>query len=237
MKSYLILAVLMFTAYLNFGGCNGSGSIATERFLYTSSNDPDGNSIIVMSIGEDGNLTEIATVPTGGPGDADEGDFDGQYSLHIIPGTNYLLAVNAGDSEDLPGISDGNGSISVFEIDRLTGLLTRIDQNPSTPHIDNIDSGGVRPVSIGSAVIDGMTRVIVGNQYHNPVFVGNFPDQMLVNTRPGDPPGEIAVTPLRNLRAFRFEDGILSSPKPLLHLRTARTAARQPFRSAPTAQR
>jgi len=130
-----------------------------------------------------------------------------------MPGTDYLLAVNAGESVGEPGMIDGNGSISVFKINPATGLLNQIDQNPETTEIDNIDSGGVRPVSIGSSVIDGNTWVLIGNQYHNPRFEGNFPDEMLVNTRPGDPPGEIAVTPLRNVTAFEFTDGVLRSPR------------------------
>lgn len=210
-KMYILLILLLPVSFISIGGCGGTGGAGSEWFLYTSTNDPEGNNIIVMSIGEGGQLTEIATVPTGGPGDADEGDFDGQYSLHIIPGTNYLLAVNAGDSIGITDIADGNGSISVYEIDQVSGLLTRIDQNPETPEIDNIDSGGVRPVSIGSAVIKGMTWVMVGNQYHNPRFERNFPDQVLVNARAGDAAGEIAVTQLRNLTAFKFEDGVLST--------------------------
>lgn len=209
--SYLLRVLVLILAVSNINGCDGSGVSETERFLYTSSNDPAGNNIIVLSIGQYGGLTEVGTVPTGGPGDADEGDFDGQHSLFIIPGTNYLLAVNAGDSVGQPGIPDGNGSVSVFEINGETGLLTRVDQNPLTPEVDNMDSGGVRPVSIGAAVIDGKTWVLAGNQYHNPRYGGNSRAD-LTNTRPGDPTDMIAVTPLRNVTAFEFNDGILSAP-------------------------
>ena len=185
----------------------------SERFLYTSSNDPAGNNILALSIGPDGLLSEVGTVATGGVGDADDGDFDGQHSLYIIPGTNYLLAVNAGDASAQDGIADGNGSVSVFTIDSATGLVTRIDQNPTSPTLDNIDSGGVRPISIGSAVIDGKTWVLVANQYHNPFYGGNSRADGLSNTRGGDSTDEIKVTPLRNITAFEFSDGVLSSPR------------------------
>lgn len=210
-KTYRFIVLVLITALSGINGCESSGGSGSKRFLYTSSNDPAGNNVIVLSIGPDGGLTEIATVPTGGPGDADEGDFDGQNSLFIIPGTNYLLVVNAGDSAGQPGIPDGNGSVSVYEINGETGLLTRMDQDPVTPEIDDMDSGGVRPVSIGAAVIDGKIWVLVGNQYHNPRYGGNSRAD-LTNTRPGDPTDMIEVTPLRNIAAFEFHDGILSSP-------------------------
>jgi len=184
-----------------------------EKFLYTSSNDPAGNSIIVLSIGSDGLLTETFTVATGGVGDADDGDFDGQHSLYIVPDTNYLLAVNAGDSSAQDGVADGNGSVSVFAIDNATGLVTRVDQNSETTTVDNIDSGGVRPISIGSAVVDGQTWVLVANQYHNPFYGGNTKADGYSNTRAGDPTDEIKSTPLRNITAFEFNDGVLSSPR------------------------
>ncbi len=188
-------------------------TVEREKFLYTSSNDPTGNNIIVLSIGSDGLLTETFTVATGGVGDADDGDFDGQHSLYIIPGTNYLLAVNAGDSSAQDDVADGNGSVSVFTIDSATGLVTHIDQNPESSTVDNIDSGGVRPISIGSAVVDGKTWVLVANQYHNPFYGGNTKADGYSNTRAGDSTDEIKVTPLRNITAFEFNDGVLSSPR------------------------
>jgi len=212
-NSYLLFALAIITVVMGINACDGSGISNTERFLYTSSNDPSGNNIIVLSIGREGQLTEIGTVPTGGVGDADEGDFDGQHSLYIVPGTNYLLAVNAGDSSGQAGITEGNGSVSVFEINDETGFLNRLNQNPATSNIDNIDSGGVRPVSISSVFNDGKTWVLVANQYHNPRFGGNSRNDGLFNTRPGDPTDKIALTPLRNITAFEFNNGILSSPR------------------------
>ncbi|NIT61208.1 MAG: hypothetical protein GWN00_34890, partial [Aliifodinibius sp.] len=95
----------------------------------------------------------------------------------------------------------------MFKIDDATGMLSRIDQDPATFDIENMDSGGVRPVSIGSYVLDRKTWVIVGNQYHNPVFFGDSRQEGVGNTRPGDPEGEIVETNLRNLVAFEFSDG------------------------------
>jgi len=210
-KSYLLFAFAIISLLISINSCDSSGGSSSERFLYTSSNDSAGNNIIVLSIGRDGGLNEIGNVPTGGVGDADDGDFDGQNSLHIIPGTTYLLAVNAGDSSGEAGVEEGNGSVSVFQIDDESGLLQRIDQNPATSNIDNIDSGGVRPVSIGSYVIDDRTWVVVGNQYHNPVFFGESREEGVGNTRLGDPEGEIVDTKLRNITAFELVDGVLLS--------------------------
>lgn len=212
-ESYVLIVFALTIILFGINSCDSSGGANSERFLYTSSNDSAGNTIIVLSIDQKGQLSQIGNVPTDGVGDANEGDFDAQNSLHIIPGTNYLLAVNAGDSIEEVGIEEGNGSISVFEIDNETGLLDRIDQNPTSPNIDNKDSGGVRPVSIDSYEIGGRTWVIVGNQYHNPVFFGNNREDGVGNTRPGDPEGEIVNTNLRNVTAFEFVDGVLVSQK------------------------
>ncbi|MCZ6791070.1 MAG: beta-propeller fold lactonase family protein [Candidatus Dadabacteria bacterium] len=228
--SCLISTFMLFVLVSGFTGCMRSATpevpdsapvademvsamADSERFLYTSSNDPAGNNIIALSIGSDGLLTEIGTVSTGGVGDADDGDFDGQHALYIIPGTNYLLAVNAGDSSGEEGAAAGNGSVSVFTIDNDTGLVVRVDQTPQTSTVNNIDSGGVRPISIGSAVVDGTTWVLVANQYHNPFYGGNAKADGLSNTRAGDSTDEIKVTSLRNITAFEFNDGVLSSPR------------------------
>lgn len=211
--SNLFFTFFLFGLLFNLYSCDNANNSDRERFLYTSSNDSDGNTIIVLSIGAHGQLAQIANIPTGGVGDADEGDFDGQNSLHIISGTNYLLAVNAGESSGEAGITNGNGSISVFKIDSSTGLPSRIDQNPSTSDIENKDSGGVRPVTISSYEIDERTWIIVGNQYHNPVFFGESREEGVGNTRQGDPEGEIVSTNLRNITAFEFVDGFLVSPK------------------------
>jgi hypothetical protein len=190
----------------------------SEKFLYTSTNDPTGNHVIAMAIGGDGLLTEIyseagTAFPTGGTGDADDGDFDGQHAIYIIPGTSYLLVVNAGDAQWENSIAEGHGSVSVFEIDGDSGQLARIDQSPSTvDSLENIDSGGVRPISIGSTVIDGQTWVLVANQYHNPFWGGNSRTDGLLNTPPGDPTDATKNTAARNITAFKFNDGVLSSP-------------------------
>jgi len=213
---YILFTLSLISIFISISSCDSINGFDREEFLYTSSNDPSGNTIIALSIGPQGQLTQIGNIPTGGVGDADDGDFDGQNSLHIIPGTTYLLAVNAGDSNGEVGVTEGNGSISVFQIDSKTGFLNRIDQDPSTPSIDNIDSGGVRPVSISSYNIEGKNWVIVGNQYHNPVFVGNSRVAGLANGRPGDSGDQIRITDLRNITAFEFIDGVLFSPRTLV---------------------
>ena len=102
--SYVLIVFALAAILLGINSCDSSGGANSERFLYTSSNDSAGNTIIVLSIDQKGQLSQIGNVPTEGVGDANEGDFDAQHSLHIIPGTNYLLAVNAGDSIEEVGI-------------------------------------------------------------------------------------------------------------------------------------
>jgi 6-phosphogluconolactonase (cycloisomerase 2 family) len=100
---------------------------------------------------------------------------------------DYLLAVNAGNNPV-------NGSVSVFRINRTDGSLSQVDQNPSTPAMDNIDSRGVRAASIAAKDIGGISYVVVANQHSNPNF--QMPTGMAV--------GAVASSPLRNLAVFTF---------------------------------
>ena len=114
-----------------------------------------------FDIADDGSLEQAETYATSSIGDSDEGDFDGQSSIRIID--NFLLVVNAGEN-----FANQHGSISVFSINDA-GLLTQIDQTPSDPSTMNIDSGGIRPVSIDYLTSGGDTFVIVANQHSNPL--------------------------------------------------------------------
>ncbi len=205
------LLLIGSVALLGLSACGSSetttSSPSSERFLFTSSNATAGNRIVTLEINSDGSLTEIdqdanmpgvQASPTGGFGDSAEGDFDGQESLHIIG--NYLLAVNAGAN------FIDNGSISVFSINN-TGALTRVDQNPANSAIDNIDSGGIRPVSISSVDRDGVTWVLVANQHSNPHF-GVDANEILDSNGNA---ATIVTSADRNIHAFTFSDGVLSS--------------------------
>jgi hypothetical protein len=174
-------------------GDNGNNNTG---YIYTSTNSTSGNAIIAVARHNDGTVNEINKSPysTGGFGDAAEGDFDHQWALRIVG--EYLLAVNAGGNPV-------NSSVSVFKINKANGHLSQVDQNPSTPAMDNIDSRGVRAVSIASKVINGTNWILVGNQFANPNYQKNPPQAF------GFP---VVTTPLRNVVVFTFNqsNGLLS---------------------------
>ena len=178
----------------NSGKANENSNNNTG-YIYTSTNSSSGNAIIALARHRDGSLEEIgkSPYPTGDNGDAAEGDFDHQWALRIVG--NYLLAVNAGENPV-------NSSISVFKINKANGHLDQVDQNPLTPKMDNIDSRGVRAVSIASKVINGTNWILVGNQFANPNYQKGPPQAF------GFP---VVTTPLRNVVAFTFDQstGIL----------------------------
>ncbi|MFA8449066.1 MAG: hypothetical protein ACEPOW_00050 [Bacteroidales bacterium] len=138
----------------------------------------------------DGSLKEIEESPykTYGLGGADRGDFDSQNALHFLG--DYLIVVNAGKHAEF----SSNGSLSVFKI-KEDGKLEFVDQNPETSEPDNINSRGVRPVTIDCIENNNLSWVIVGNQFGNPLG--------------GQP---IETTNLRNITAFTLdkETGILT---------------------------
>ena len=167
-------------------------------YLYTSTNASTGNAVILLGRRRDGTVVELekSPYPTGGNGDAAEGDFDTQWALRIVG--NYLLVVNA-------GAHPVNSSISVFKINAANGRLAQVDQNPATPAMDNVDSRGIRSASIAAKTVGGATWVVVGNQFGNPNYQGD----------PAVAFGSVAATPLRNLAVFTFDQasGILAFKK------------------------
>lgn len=154
-------------------------------FIYTSTNATDGNAIIAVGRHQDGTVEELKGSPyhTGSRGDAAEGDFDTQWALRIVG--DYLLAVNA-------GANPVNSTISVFKINKANGRLEQIDQDPTTPIMNNIDSRGVRAASIAAKTIGGKTWVVVGNQFANPNYQGS----------PAVAFGSVMSTADRNLAIF-----------------------------------
>jgi 6-phosphogluconolactonase (cycloisomerase 2 family) len=95
--------------------------------VYTLSNQPDGNSVLVFHRDTAGNLTFIDSVATGGNGAGSGPDpLGSQNPIVLSGGGNLLFAVNA-----------GSNSISAFKIsgDKLVALNT-------------VDSGGTMPVSL-----------------------------------------------------------------------------------------
>lgn len=98
--------------------------------VYTMTNDPAGNAVVVFDRTADGALEMTSTVPTGGEGSG--GGFDplvSQNSLVLSDNGRWLLAVNAGSND-----------ISVFRVTR-NGLELS----------DTVASGGTMPVSVAIA--------------------------------------------------------------------------------------
>lgn len=172
------------------------GQTELAGYLYTTTNGEGTNQVIKLDRYSDGSTrNEIAyTTNSGGGantaagGDA-RGDFDSQNAIQIIG--DYLLNVNAG----------GN-TISVFFIDRPTGDLTLLS---------NIDSAGVRPVSITySAKTDSDNDywVVVGNQWNNPnvqkdgASIERYPDDAFHNA---DLTLADDTDAVRNITLFSFD--------------------------------
>lgn len=188
-QATIILACLcLFSCKKDEGG--GSADDGYKGYIYTSNNATSGNGIIMMGRKSDGTLAELPGSPmaTGSAGDAADGDFDHQNGLRIIG--DYLLAVNA-------GANPVNGTISVFKINRTNGSLAQVDQNSSTPVMDNMDSHGERPVSIAAKMIGGTAYIAVGNQHSNPHY----------EMTPPMAKGMVTTSSNRNLAVFTMDMG------------------------------
>ncbi len=189
----ILMAAACFSACKKDEG--GGSDDGYKGYIYTSNNATSGNGIIMMGRKADGTLTELPGSPmaTGSAGDAADDDFDHQNGLRIIG--DYLLAVNA-------GANPTNGTISVFRMNRANGSLTQIDQNPSTPTMDNMDSRGERPVSIAAKTVGSNTWIAVGNQHSNPNYQKPTKEQH----------GMVVSTPNRNVAIFAMDaaTGILT---------------------------
>ena len=215
---------------LLLSGCNDDDdnkkSVLTAkdtRFVYTSTNSSlasEGNSVIRFTVLEDGLLSESGVFPTGDIGDADDGDFDTQGAMRII--NDKLLVVNAGETAGDTYVGQDNGTISVFQIDDITGNLTRIDQHADIGGTQNVDSYGKRPVSLDAATIDGTTWVIVANQQDTPHCITLTEANTLETCldQYGNPISDYladADTDSRNIYLYKFDNatGVLTPVKRL----------------------
>ena len=126
------LIALAPTSALAKPGKHGKSQKHGAGVVYTETQDPAGNEIVVYRRASNGTLTEVARVPTGGVGAASTPPFgfpivDSQGSVELTKNGRLLFAVNAGDD-----------TISSFMV-RRHGWLTLVDREPS---------GGDLPVSI-----------------------------------------------------------------------------------------
>ena len=92
--------------------------------VYTTSNAPDGNRVLIFERLADGRLVRAGTVSTGGSGTGT--GLGNQGGLVLTGNEKWLLAINA-----------GSNSISVFEVRRRGLRLVEVQP-----------SGGIRPVSV-----------------------------------------------------------------------------------------
>ena len=177
-------------------------------YLYTSLNGEGTNAVVSVERYSDGTLGAQRAYSTGAKGGANRaaggdafGDFDSQGAIRIID--NSLLVVNAG----------GN-SISVFALNRKDGTLA---------HQSNVDSMGIRPVSIASMKKPGSESdywVVVGNQWNNPNAQkgGDGEGALEIYPNPGfvaDGGAHEAVLTERNIYLFSFNSktGSLTAEK------------------------
>ena len=208
----------LFTIVFLAGGLLGCGSSSVssgndnaptrDGIIYVSTNDPTNNYIVAMARLSTGELRDMQEIPTNGLGDADDGDFDSQYALRLVDiGTNrYLLAVNAGEhnSSTHTEVTHGNGSISVFSVNKSNGTLT---------FLDLYDSQGVRPVSVDAFTTNNTTWVIVGNQHSNP-FCNVSTATTLTNCGGNNITANLSdSSESRNIVAFQMDsNGALTNP-------------------------
>jgi 6-phosphogluconolactonase len=130
------------------GGRSGQGAV------YTQTNDPAGNHVLVFARNRDGTLGQPQAVATGGLGRATQPPFgfpitDSQGAIDLTGGGRLLFAVNAGDS-----------TISAFQV---TGHGLRL--------VDRVASGGTEPISLTSSgdllyVLNEQTGNIAGFRFN-----------------------------------------------------------------------
>jgi 6-phosphogluconolactonase (cycloisomerase 2 family) len=122
-----VLALLLVAASASWAQSPAERRLLHRRFagaVYTTTNAPAGNAVLVFDRLADGRLVPLTSVPTGGLGTG--GGLGNQGALVLARQERFLLAVNA-----------GSDSVSVFAV-RNRGLHL-IDVQPS---------GGDQPVSV-----------------------------------------------------------------------------------------
>lgn len=144
--------------------------------IYTASNSPAGNAILLFDRLTDGRLVPAGTVATGGTGTGT--GLGNQGGLMLTRDERWLLAVNA-----------GSNSLSVFEV-RQRGLRLA----------DVVPTGGTRPISVTEhrgvvyvvhATSDDIAGFTLGRNGHLQPLIGSV--QGLSGTGVG--PAQIAFTP------------------------------------------
>jgi 6-phosphogluconolactonase (cycloisomerase 2 family) len=144
--------------------------------VYTTTNDPNGNGVIVFRRHQDGTLTQGPTVPTGGTGIAAQPPF----TFPIVDSSGSMALADHG--RPLFVVNDGDNTITSFRTDG--GGLRRVDR---------VSSGGVLPVSLTTHgnllyVVNEMSSNIAGFYFSSDGRLFSIPgSQQLLS--PGFPSG------------------------------------------------
>lgn len=112
----------------------GASADPAHGLVYTATNDPAGNHVIVFTQNKDGSLTQRQTVATGGTGSPAQPPFsfpivDSSGSINVSEDGQVVFVVN-----------DGDNTISSFRVDN--GILDLVS---------HVSSGGNLPVSLTSS--------------------------------------------------------------------------------------
>lgn len=157
--------------------------------VYTSTNDPSGNAVVVYARNADGTITKGASYPTGGVGIASEPPFgfpivDSSGSVNLTRDGHLLFVVNAGPSL-------GDGSISAF---RVTSSGLQLVDNPP------ISSAGLLPISLTSYgnllyVVNEESSNIVGYRFTSSGHLAQISEQALSTPFPTTVAAQIGFSP------------------------------------------
>jgi 6-phosphogluconolactonase len=154
--------------------------------VYTQTQNPAGNEIVVYKRSANGAISEVARVPTGGVGAASTPPFgfpivDSQGSVELTEDRHHLFAVNAGDD-----------TISSFRV-HAHGALQLVDREAS---------GGDLPVSLDSKrrvlyVVNSLSGNITGFRFSPRGQLTPIPgsSESLSTSGPGGVPAQIGFAP------------------------------------------
>ena len=194
------------------GQGNGHGSTGTPAnrgAVYTETNDPARNAVLVFTRHRDGTISQTATVPTGGVGRAMQPPFDfpivdSQGAVVLTGDGRLLFAVNAGD-----------GTITAF---RVTGH--------GLQRADRIGSGGSEPISMTTHgkvlyVLNEATGNIAGFRFssHGHLRSIQGSSQSLSTPGPGAIASQIGFSPTGRLLTVTercYFNGCSGQPKGVL---------------------
>jgi 6-phosphogluconolactonase (cycloisomerase 2 family) len=161
--------------------------------VFIQTNEADGNRVIAFEVGDDGALTEVANVPTGGKGDG-VSHLTSQGSVALTQDASRLLVANAGSGDvsvitvaDQPAlvqvVPTGAAPKSIAEHAGLVYVL-----NTGTPSL-----AGFRLGNDGLQALEGSLRELAADA--DPAQVGFTPDgSALVVTERGT--DSLAVFPV-----------------------------------------